>query len=124
MLFNGSAGNESFEASANGGRVRFTRNVGEHRHGPRRRRDARHEGPRRRRHRSTVNDLSGTDVTDVVADLNAAGGGDDLAADNVIVNVTNGDDVVAVAGTGANVSVTGLAARVAISGAHRRQRPR
>ena len=28
MLFNGSAGNEIFEASANGGRVRFTRNLG------------------------------------------------------------------------------------------------
>ena len=27
MLFNGSAGNEIFEASANGGRVRFTRNL-------------------------------------------------------------------------------------------------
>ena len=43
----------------------------------------------------TVNDLSGTDVTDVDADLAAAGGGDDAAADNVIVNGTNGDDVVA-----------------------------
>ncbi len=27
MLFNGSAANEIFEASANGGRLRFTRNV-------------------------------------------------------------------------------------------------
>ena len=42
----------------------------------------------------TVNDLTGTDVTNVRADLAASGGGDDGAADNVIVNGTNGDDVV------------------------------
>ena len=46
----------------------------------------------------TVNDLSGTDVTNVDADLAAPGGGDDAAADNVIVNATNGDDVVTVTG--------------------------
>ncbi len=28
MLFNGSAGNEIFDVSANGGRLRFTRNLG------------------------------------------------------------------------------------------------
>ena len=48
----------------------------------------------------TVNDLSGTDLVNVVADLAATGGGDDAAADNVIVNATNGDDVVTVAGSG------------------------
>ncbi len=40
MLFNGSGGAESFEASANGERVRFTRRPRHHRHGPERRRDA------------------------------------------------------------------------------------
>ena len=65
----------------------------------------------------TVNDLSGTDVTDVEADLDAAGGGDDLAADNVIANATNGDDVVTVTGTGPNAQVIGLAAAVSVSGA-------
>ena len=52
-----------------------------------------------------VNDLSGTDVINVVADLAAAGGGDDGAADNVIVNATNGDDVVIVTGAGPNAQV-------------------
>ena len=40
-----------------------------------------------------VDDLSGTDVVDVSADL-ARRRRDDGAADNVIVNATNGDDVV------------------------------
>jgi Ca2+-binding RTX toxin-like protein len=61
----------------------------------------------------TVNDLSGTDVANVNGDL----GGNDLAADNVIANATNGDDVVVVSGSGTNAEVLGLAARVAITGA-------
>ena len=116
MLFNGSAANERMEASANGGRVRFTRDIanivmdlndvesilakalgGTD--------------------TVTVNDLSGTDVDVVKPDLAGPVGGDDLAADNVIVNATNGDDVVTVSGSGPNVQVLGLAARVAISGA-------
>ena len=35
-----------------------------------------------------VNDLSGTDVTDVLADLTATTGGDDGAADNVVVDAS------------------------------------
>jgi Ca2+-binding RTX toxin-like protein len=65
----------------------------------------------------TVDDLSGTDVTNVAGNLAAPGGGDDAAADNVVVNATNGDDVVNVAGTGPNVQVNGLASRVTVSGA-------
>ena len=65
----------------------------------------------------TVNDLSGTDVTDVTTDLAAAGGGDDVAADNVIVNATNGDDVVPVAGRRHDAQVIGLAGAVSVSGA-------
>jgi Ca2+-binding RTX toxin-like protein len=66
--------------------------------------------------RLTVNDLSGTDVDDVTGDL-ALAGGDDLAADDVIVNATSDDDVVTVTGSGPNVSVLGLAARVTLPGA-------
>ena len=47
-----------------------------------------------------VNDLSGTAGVSVVADLAAVGGGDDLAADNVVVNGTDGDDVGVVTGAG------------------------
>ena len=116
MVFNGSAVNENMEASANGGRVRFTRNVAnivmdlndvESI-------DARMLGGA---DNLVVNDLSGTDVVDVVADLAAVGGGDDLQPDNVITNATNGDDVVSVTGSGPSATVRGLAARVALSGA-------
>ena len=62
-----------------------------------------------------VNDLSGTDVVNVAADL-AASGGDDGQPDSVVVNATNGDDVVTVAGTGTNVQVAGLSALVSVSG--------
>ena len=63
----------------------------------------------------TVNDLSGTDAANVVADLAGQVGGDDLAADNVIVNGTNGDDVVTVAN---GTQVLGLSAAVSISAAN------
>ena len=63
-----------------------------------------------------VNDLSGTDVVDVRADL-AAIGGDDAQPDNVITNATNGDDVVSVTGLGPNALLSGLAAQVSVSGA-------
>jgi Ca2+-binding RTX toxin-like protein len=64
----------------------------------------------------TVDDLSGTDVTRVSPKLAAPAGGDDLAADNVIVNATSGDDVAIVAGSGTSTDVLGLASQVAISG--------
>ena len=114
MLFNGSAGNERMEASANGGRVRFTRDLAaivmdlddvESI-------NAKLLGGT---DNLTVNDLSGTDATNVVADLAGQVGGDDLAADNVIVNGTNGDDVVTVAN---GTQVLGLSAAVSISAAN------
>jgi Ca2+-binding RTX toxin-like protein len=116
MLFNGSNGDELMEASANGQRVRFTRDVGTIVM------DlndvesivARTLGGA---DSLTVNDLSGTDVTDVKPDLAATGGGDDLAADNVIVNATNDEDVVIVSGAGPTAQVSGVAVLVSISGA-------
>jgi Ca2+-binding RTX toxin-like protein len=64
-----------------------------------------------------VNDLSGTDVTNVAPDLNGFVPGDDFAADHVIVHGTSGDDAVDVTGTGPSVTVSGLPALVSISGA-------
>jgi Ca2+-binding RTX toxin-like protein len=115
MAFNGSNVGEIMEASANGGRVRFTRDVANITM------DlndvesivAKTLGGS---DRVVVGDLSGTDVVDVVADQAANGGGDDAAADNVVVNATNGDDVVAVSGAGPTVQVSGLSARVTMSG--------
>ena len=64
--------------------------------------------PRRRRH-ITVNDLTGTDVTEVNLDLAGTPGSGigDGPADTVIVNGTNGDDVITVAGDAGGVTVLG-----------------
>ena len=66
----------------------------------------------------TVNDLSATDVRDVKLDLSAVPGvdGGDAAADTVIVNGTAANDVVTVNGSAGTVSATGLAAAVTILG--------
>jgi len=116
MTFNGSGANEQMETSANGGRVRFTRDVAAITM------DlndvesivAKTFGGA---DNVVVNDLSGTDVTNVASDLAIVGGGDDAAADNVIVNGTNGDDVATVSGSGTNAQVSGLPALVSVSGA-------
>src|SRR5215204_5860221 len=64
----------------------------------------------------TVNDLTGTDVTDVSVDLagtpNGATG--DGAIDRVIVNATNGVDTIDVSGDAAGLKVVGLAATTRI----------
>ena len=67
----------------------------------------------------TVNDLTGTDVTQVAIDLAAAAGttGGDGQADQVIVNGTAADDVIKIAGSGGAVTVNGLAAKVTIANA-------
>jgi Ca2+-binding RTX toxin-like protein len=115
LVFNGANINERFDVSANGARVRFTRDIA-----------------------SivmdlddtelidtnaiggadiiTVNDLTGTDVTAVDADLAGAvgGGTGDGQADTVVVNGTAGADAIAVSGAGTSAQVTGLAAQVNI----------
>jgi len=116
MDFNGSAANESMEASANGGRVRFTRDVANIVM------DLDDVEALAARMLNgvdtlTVNDLSGTDMDSVTSALAGSAGGDDLAADNVIVNGTNGDDVVTVTGNASSTNVLGLAARVTLTGA-------
>ena len=122
MLFNGANINESIDVSANGGRVRFTRDVAnivmdlndvETI-------DVKALGGA---DTLTVNDLSGHRRDQRGADLAATGGGDDGAADNVIVNGTNGDDVVTVAGAAGSAQVTGLAAARHGDRRRRRQRP-
>src|SRR4029453_16824437 len=65
----------------------------------------------------TVDDLSGTALTEARNALAANGGVGDGAADNVIVNGSGGDDVIVVAGDASGASVLGLAARVTIAGA-------
>jgi Ca2+-binding RTX toxin-like protein len=113
MLFNGSAGAEIFEVSANGGRVRFTRDLGnivmdlndvE----------ATDLNTLGNTDRVTVNDLSGTDMSEVNINLAGTIGGTagDGQADVVIVNGTNGNDIISIFGAGTALSVLGLPAVV------------
>jgi hypothetical protein len=64
----------------------------------------------------TVNDLTGTDVTQTNLDLASALGGTtpDSVVDNVVVNGTNGDDTIDIDGNGSGADVTGLATAVSV----------
>jgi Ca2+-binding RTX toxin-like protein len=118
MLFNGSGGAEIFEVSANGGRVRFTRNLGnivmdlddvESI-------DLNALGGT---DTTTVNDMSGTDLVEMKIDLAGTIGGTagDGQADVIIVNGTNGNDIIDVFGLGTSAAVLGLAVQVNIANA-------
>jgi Ca2+-binding RTX toxin-like protein len=116
MPFNGAAADETVTLTANGGRLTFFRNpgnvtmdtddvetvdfnaLGGH-------------------DEVTVNELAGTDVKTVNANLAASVGGADLLTDQVIVNGTNGNDAIEVAGRSGTASIAGLAAIVNVTGA-------
>ena len=66
----------------------------------------------------TVNDLSATDVKTVDIDLGAAGGGDDMAADTVVINGTSGNDTIALSLVDGKLVVDGLAYKVVIDNFH------
>jgi Ca2+-binding RTX toxin-like protein len=116
MLFNGANVAENIEISANGPRLRFTRNIANIVM------DAddveivdfRALGGA---DNILVHDLSGTDVTQVRNALAGTGGTGDGAPDTVTVEGTAGDDFVSVAASGDTAAVTGLAARVDVTGA-------
>ena len=63
-----------------------------------------------------INDLTGTDVSDVTVDLAGTLGGDtgDGQPDRVVVNGTDGDDTITVNGDADGVKTSGLAATVAV----------
>jgi Ca2+-binding RTX toxin-like protein len=113
LLFNGSAGAEIFQVSANGGRALFTRDLGniimdlndvESI-------DVNALGGA---DTITVNDLTGTDVVEMNINLAGTIGGTsgDGQADTVIANATSGADIIDVVGAGSSVSVVGLSAQV------------
>ena len=118
MLFNGSGQAEIFDLSANGDRLRFFRNLGtivmdvneveqvdlEALGGV---------------DTVTVNDLSATDVRKVNIDLEGTKGSatGDGAADRIIINGTEDDDVALISGSAGAMLVTGLAAEVNITNA-------
>jgi hypothetical protein len=114
--FFGSDGNENIALSANGTRVRLTRDV---------------DGvtadlnslevvdvlARGGADNITVNDLTGTGVGVLLLDLGDTGTGGDGQADTVTVNGTNGNDNVSITGStigGASLDVVGLSAQISI----------
>lgn len=114
MLFNGANVAELIDLSANGGRLRFTRNIA----------NVVMDTDEVERvnfnalggaDAIVVNDLTGTDVVEVNVNLAIAGAGD-TQPDSVTVLGTLADDVALVFGDAAGVSVLGLASQVNITG--------
>ncbi len=116
LIFNGANVDETVDLSANGSRLRFFRNVANitmdcagleqvifHALGG--------------ADQITVNDLTGTSVSNVVVDLSASTGTGDGAADTVIVNGTQTNDVITVNGSTNGVTVAGLSTAVEVVGA-------
>ncbi|MGE0481164.1 MAG: calcium-binding protein [Phycisphaerae bacterium] len=115
VVFNGSNGSEIFDFSANGPRLRFTRNLGSVVL------DA--EGIEQFDLRTlgaadvvNVNDLAGTTLAEANIDLAATFGGSvgDAQVDSITVNGTNQPDVIHVAAPAGAVEVSGLAVFVQI----------
>ncbi|MGH2984419.1 MAG: calcium-binding protein [Solirubrobacterales bacterium] len=116
MVFNGAAGGENVTMTANGGRLTFFRvqgNVTMDTDGVEIVDDNALNGV----DNVTVNDLTGTDVTQTNLDLAGALGGNvpDGIAENVVVNGTNGNDNIAINGNGSGADVTGLATAVSVT---------
>ncbi len=116
LRFNGANVNEKIDISANGGRVLLTRDVGavamdvngvEHL-------EVNASGGS---DTITVNDLTGTDVTQVAVNLGAPAGGTtpDGQPDTIVINGTSGDDVISVTNNNGVVTVSGLGADITIS---------
>lgn len=117
LQFNGANIDEQFNLAANGSRLRLTRDVGAVTmdvNGTEQVNLSALGG----KDALTVGDLTGTGVTQVNIDLGSPAGSDvgDGQADTVIVNGTNGNDVINVFGQGNSVAVLGLTAAVNISG--------
>jgi Ca2+-binding RTX toxin-like protein len=108
VVFNGSNAAEKFEFSANGNRLKFFRNVANITMDvdDTERVDLRALGGI---DNTVVNDLSATDVKNIVLDLATDG-----AVDTTTINGTAGNDTIAIAPNAGAVDVTGLAAAVKI----------
>ena len=116
LQFNGADVAENIDISVNGGRVVLSCNVGDvvmDLNGI----ESIDFNVRGGADTVVVNDLSGTDVSQININLAAAGGAGDGQVDTIVINATYGDHVVLVAdgGSGA-ITVQGLAATVHITG--------
>jgi Ca2+-binding RTX toxin-like protein len=110
MVFNGAGAAENFDFSANGNRLRFFRDVANITMDvdDTERVDLRALGGI---DKTVVNDLSATDVKNIVLDLASDG-----AVDTTTVNGTGGNDTIAIAPNAGAVDVTGLASAVQMVG--------
>ena len=116
LLFNGANIGEELDASANGTRVRLTRNVASV--------VMDFDGVEALAVRALggadtfrVHDLGGTALTQVLADLASGVGGGDLSPDTIVVDGTSGNDVIPITGSNGVAEVLGLYARVDVTGA-------
>ncbi|MCU0961341.1 MAG: M10 family metallopeptidase C-terminal domain-containing protein [Pirellulaceae bacterium] len=113
MVFFGSNAGEHIDISANGGRVRFFRDVAavtmdlddvekiDFR-------------PLGGADNIVVGDMAGTDVTLIAVDLSGANGAGDGQPDTLTINGTQGDDVFGAAGDAGGVTIFGLQATVSV----------
>ena len=118
LIFNGANVNERFDLSANGSRVRLTRDVANI--------TMDLNGLEQINLNSlggtdniTLGDLTGTGMTQINLDLASppGSGAGDGQPDTVVVNATNGNDAVTVASDASGVAILGLPASVHINGA-------
>ncbi len=118
MVFNGANVGENFTLSANGGRLQFFRDPGNVTMDTAgiERVDV---NPLGGADNIVINDLSGTDVTQVNLNLASVldGKDGDNQPDLVTINGTSGDDVIGVSGSAGEVVVVGLATQINITAA-------
>ena len=114
LVFNGANINEHIDISANGARALFTRDVANI--------TMDLNSVERIAFNAlggadtiTVNDLTGTDTSQVNIDLAGIDGAPDSVADTVVLNATEGDDAITITNNNGVVTVTGLAETVTIS---------
>jgi Ca2+-binding RTX toxin-like protein len=115
LVFNGANAAENIDISAQAGRVRFFRDLAA---ATMNTNDVEHIDFNAFGGADTivVNNLAGTDVTQVNLNLALAGGGD-TQADTVVVMGTAGNDAITMSGSAGSASVLGLAAQVNVTGA-------
>jgi Ca2+-binding RTX toxin-like protein len=115
MLFNGANISENIDISANGGRIRFFRDVANvvmDTNDVERITFNAFDG----RDTININDLSGTDANLIRLNLNGSSGQTDGVTDQVSINGTNGNDAIAIETINGEIVISGLPTQVQISG--------
>jgi Ca2+-binding RTX toxin-like protein len=116
MLFNGANISENIDISANGGRVRFTRDIAAVTMDLNDVETVQFNALGGADN-ITIRDLSGTDVTKIAVNLAGTPGGTvgDGQADSIIIDATNGDDIISIKNVNGVVTITGLGQDITIT---------